>query len=154
MARSVVTDRHLEIGGTAFNSAGAGYPIPVITGREQEGKPIVSRRWTNGRPKTRPPLPSPAVGPGASDRRAEDAAGPGPGTNHVLPPSRSSTQSAAAAYTPSQLTAVAGHRRSQHSAGPSFYILNPTSLAKLNAFQLLAADVRLYQPDIVVICES
>ena len=38
--------------------------------------------------------------------------------------------------------------------GPSFYILNPTSLAKFNAFQLLVADVNLYKFDIVVICES
>ena len=37
---------------------------------------------------------------------------------------------------------------------PSVYLLNPTSLAKPNAIELLTADVNAYGADVVVITES
>jgi len=39
-------------------------------------------------------------------------------------------------------------------AGPSFYVVNPTSITKNNKFQLLVAEVNTLKPDIIVICES
>jgi hypothetical protein len=38
--------------------------------------------------------------------------------------------------------------------GPSFFVLNPTSLTKNNKFQLLTADIGVCKPDIIVITES
>jgi len=52
-------------------------------------------------------------------------------------------------YQSCSLNADIGHRNI-----PSVYILNPTSLAKPHAIELLAADVKAYGADVVVITES
>jgi hypothetical protein len=50
------------------------------------------------------------------------------------------------------------HRPADLAPSATFYILNPTSIAKANmkdnAFQLLTADVNAYNPDVVIITES